>query len=187
MRSSFPFLILFLLFISCYSNDDIEESDLMEMSLDPVISEDQQEYIILEVEGNKLYFFEARKSYDENNLGAELIPQYNLNGNLYHILNFWGFNNNMQSNEVQRLGGFIKQFDGNGKYYVGRESDNNCHFFNYGISWQSYYDTKGEGYVEIINYLNQYIEGTFNFAIHNTNDISKSKIILGKFRLKIDE
>ena len=184
MRILIKLILVSFIFISCQADDTPSQEEFQQRS-DSINTENYEEFIYLKLGTREIIFGGETKNQNDKKLGAELVARYTRSGELYHSLSFWGKIENTDSNELQRLGGNIENFDGEGIYKTGKEQGNNCNFFDFGISWYSLYDSGDTGYLEITLWDGENLEGNFDFIVYNTNDKSQSKNITGEFKLKI--
>ncbi|MCB7481715.1 hypothetical protein [Christiangramia sediminis] len=185
MRILIKFFLVSLLFISCQADDNDLSPDEIQQNSEPINTENYEEFIYLKLGTRDIIFGAGTKNQSEKKLGAELVARYSRSGELYHSLSFWGKMEETSSNELQRLGGNIENFNGEGIYKTGKEQKNNCNFFDFGISWYSLYDTGEDGYLEITLWDGENLKGNFDIMVYNANDKSQSKNITGEFKLKV--
>ncbi|GGG31649.1 hypothetical protein GCM10011532_13910 [Christiangramia forsetii] len=153
---------------------------------DRINTENYEEFILIQIEDQQFVFGADRKNQDRKNLGAELVVRSSSVGVLYHSLIFWGGIDNVDFRELQRLGGTIEEFLGEGIYKTGREKESNCDYFDFGVSWYSHYNTEEVGYLKVSFWDGKTLEGNFDIMVHNSLNQSQSKNITGEFKFKIE-
>ena len=185
MRFFLKITVLFILFSSCQTDDDTSgllQDDPEVFTFNPA---NHDEYIYLEME-NRQILFSSNTKFVSDDIGTKLNEYTSRSGQRYKTLKFWGVKESMDSRELIRFGGTIENYRGIGVYTTGKEKENNCHFFDYGVSWQSHYDIEEEGFIKINSQSENYVEGELNFKVYNSYSKTDFKEIEGKFRLTIN-
>ncbi|QYA25058.1 hypothetical protein G3I01_05890 [Gramella sp. MT6] len=186
MRILYKILFLFFLFISCSTEDEHIINKQSEPETKLFKTEDYQEYILLQVGQRQVLFSDGMKNYKDESLGSKLVENYDYAGNRFYTLNLWGVIEDNDTKQVRRLGITIRHFYGEGLYETGQQLNNNCNFFDLGTAWYSHYAEKGEGYLEITSVNEEYIKGSLDLMVHNSNDKDQYKKILGEFKLLLE-
>lgn len=182
MRLFLKIITLFIILSSCNTEDDstLFEQVTTPETLNPEFSE---VFIFMEFQDKEIVFNEDYKYFLEENLGSQLISRFSSEEIMLYSLKIWGIIENKDSNTIKHLGMNIDRFVGEGIYKTGTGEENNCTFFDFGISWQSHYDNEQEGFIEITYWDGEYIEGNYAIKVFNANNILQSGMISGNFRL----
>lgn len=99
-------------------------------------------------------------------------------------LKFWGTREGQNGEEIQKLGGLVKDYKGPGTYLTGTDQTLNfCHYLSSGKSYMSD-NYEGEmGYIDISRDADGWVTGSLDFMGYNVNDPDDSKKITGLFKV----
>lgn len=179
MRWRFSILFYFLLLI-CACEADPAPPVPEENYRNPQPHENYLKFTIND--NSSVIFYIPHKADLPRNLGAEEQEWAFSLGPKKYTLKFWAVRYGKYGQEVEKISGFIKDYQGPGRYVL-EENINSCQYFIHGIFFSSAIP-KAEDYIHVTEDLGDQITGAFRYTSYNLNDNNDSRLITGEFRLE---
>lgn len=179
MRYLFKPIFFIIVLCSCEVGKPNPEADQL------FTYEFPEEFFRVVIDGQEMIITDdPTKASSGRALAAESYEWIDAYGQRKLALKFWGTKEGRNGEEIQKVGGLVKDYEGPGTYFTGTDQNANfCHYLYSGKSYMS--DSyKGEtGFIDITRDVDGWVTGNFDFRAYNINDPEDSKRLTGLFKV----
>lgn len=176
---------VFLFIISSFS---CEVGKVTEDNDDLLNDEMPEEFFKLLVDGYEVVIHDdPTKASAGRALAAETYIWYDQYGDKRTALKFWGTREGNRGQDMEKVGGHIKDYQGVGTYITGTDYNQNfCQYLFFGKSYLSDNYEGESGFIEITWDGDGWLTGNFDFRAYNVNDPEDSKKVVGLFKVMME-